>query len=302
MKWKKKGLIFKVKNNFPWMHSHASTPVADYVGSNIFRIYFSTRNKKNQSQTGYIEINISNPRKIINLSHKPVLKLGKLGAFDENGLMVTSLVNYENKKYLYYVGWGSFSTTPFHWAIGLAISKDNGKTFRKFSTGPLLDRNYVDPFFVTSPTVILENGLWRMYYSSALGWKTYEGKKIAPYNIRYAESKNGIDWVRKRKICIDFRFPNEYAIGRANVLKENKIYKMWYSYSTGNYRIGYAESEDGINWKRKDEKAGIKVSKSGWDSKSVEHSFVFKHKTTTYMLYTGNEFGKTGFGYAILDN
>jgi hypothetical protein len=34
----------------------------------------------------------------------------------------------------------------------------------------------------------------------------------------------------------------------------------------------------------------------------IEYPFVFSHEGTTYMLYNGNGYGKSGFGYAILKN
>ena len=76
---------------------------------------------------------------------------------------------------------------------------------------------------------------------------------------------------------------------------------MWYSYAIENYRIGYAESKNGIHWKRMDKISGIDVSSSGWDSISIEYPYVFQHDSTKYMLYCGNEFGKTGFGYATME-
>ena len=78
---------------------------------------------------------------------------------------------------------------------------------------------------------------------------------------------------------------------------------MWYCYAIGNggYRMGYAESEDGIRYERKDQEVGIDVSESGWDSEMVCYPFVFNHKGQKYMLYCGNGYGKTGFGYAILE-
>ena len=101
---------------------------------------------------------------------------------------------------------------------------------------------------------------------------------------------------------LDVRNPNEYAIGRASVIKEKNLFRMWYSYSIDKYRIGYAESKDGIKWERKDEQVGITVSKSGWDSESIEHCYVFNHQNKMYMLYSGNNYGKSGFGIASLDS
>jgi len=123
------------------------------------------------------------------------------------------------------------------------------------------------------------------------------------YHLKYAESEDGIHWERKGIVCIDFKYEGETRIARPCVIKEDGIYKMWYCYAigSGGYRIGYAESEDGIRWERKDEEAGIDVSESGWDSEMICYPFVFEHKGRKYMLYNGNEYGKTGFGYAILE-
>lgn len=85
---------------------------------------------------------------------------------------------------------------------------------------------------------------------------------------------------------------------------------MWYcyrgtkDYRTGrsqSYRIGYAESQDGIHWTRKDECVGIDVSENGWDSEMIAYPYIYKHMDTTYLFYNGNGFGKSGFGYAILE-
>ncbi len=76
---------------------------------------------------------------------------------------------------------------------------------------------------------------------------------------------------------------------------------MWYSYKGANYRIGYAESDDGLVWRRLDSQVGIDVSSSGWDSEMIEYAYVFEHGGTKYMLYNGNDYGRDGIGLAIAD-
>jgi hypothetical protein len=66
------------------------------------------------------------------------------------------------------------------------------------------------------------------------------------------------------------------------------------------YRLGYAESADGRNWTRLDEHVGIERADDGWDSEMMEYPFVYEHKGRKYMLYNGNGFGETGFGYAVM--
>jgi hypothetical protein len=77
---------------------------------------------------------------------------------------------------------------------------------------------------------------------------------------------------------------------------------MWYSYRGSSYRIGYAESDDGVAWVRKDEEAGIDVSPDGWDSEMIEYPCVFDHAGSRYMLYNGNGYGATGIGLAELSS
>ena len=300
MKWIKKGMIVK-PGKFDWMTTNASVPFAERIGDDRYRIYFYGRDSLNRSRPGYIEININYPQEILYITEKPVLELGSLGAFDDSGIIPVWIVNYDGMKYMYYVGWNLGVTVPYYWFIGLAISQDGGKTFERVSKAPILRRNNVDPYLVHAPCVIIENGIWRMWYSSSIKRTIEDGQSKPYYHIRYAESKDGISWERRGIVCIDFKSKDEYAIGRPCVLKEDGIYKMWYSYSSGSYRIGYAESKDGINWERKDDEVGIDVSESGWDSEMIEYAFVFEHKGRKYMLYNGNGYGKTGLGYAILN-
>jgi len=99
------------------------------------------------------------------------------------------------------------------------------------------------------------------------------------------------------------------ANARPCVLKEDGLYKMWYCYRGSidyrtdkrqSYRLGYAESADGISWIRKDEQVGIDVSEDGWDSTMICYPYVYVHKGRKYLLYNGNGFGESGIGYAVL--
>jgi len=138
-----------------------------------------------------------------------------------------------------------------------------------------------------------------MWYGSNLRWGS-EQKDMA-HLIKYAESNDAIHWKREGIIALPFKDDSEYAMSRPYVLKEKGLYKMWYSYRGKGYRIGYAESEDGVKWIRKDAEVGIDVSESGWDSEMVEYPYLFEHQGLRYMLYNGNDYGKTGIGLAVLN-
>lgn len=299
MKWIKKGLIIKPQAGLDWMVTHAMIPFAESIGGDLYRVYFSGRDKLNRSLIGYVELNINKPEKILYITERPVLRLGKLGCFDDNGVTPSWIVNHNGKKYLYYIGWNKGFTVRMGLVTGLAISSDNGKTFERFSEAPILERTKREPYSIlTGPCVLVENNIWRMWYVSGVEWVH---RDLPRYNIKYAESKDGIHWKREGIVCIDFKSKEEFALARPCVIKEDGIYKMWYSYKGKNYRIGYAESGDGIAWQRKDDEAMIDVSGSGWDSEMIEYAFVFTHKGTKYMFYNGNGYGKNGIGYAVME-
>jgi len=117
--------------------------------------------------------------------------------------------------------------------------------------------------------------------------------------IKYAESNDGINWTRGNAIAIDFCGPQEYAICKPCVIKHDNVYQMWFCARGSAYRIYCAKSSDGISWRREAEPV-LQVSESGWDSEMVEYPFVFEHESELYMLYSGNDFGKAGFGIAVM--
>ena len=97
---------------------------------------------------------------------------------------------------------------------------------------------------------------------------------------------------------------NETALARPCVINEHGIYRMWLSYKTKEetYRIGYAESVNGLDWIRLDDEVGIDISSSGWDSEMIEYPYVFNHKGSKYMVYNGNGYGTNGAGLAVLES
>jgi hypothetical protein len=309
MEWEKKGLIYVPAGDKDWSTSHAQVPIVDKVNDDLLRIYFGTRDVQNHTLPTYIEVEADNPKNILYIHDKPLLELGELGCFDDSGVMPSWIVDHDNVKYLYYIGWNTGQTVSYRNSIGLAASYDGGRTFTKLFKGPIVDRTKSEPHFCAAPCVIVENGLWRMWYLSCVKWEIYNDRPEPFYHIKYAESTDGIDWKRPGIVCIDFKSPEEAGIVRASILIENDIYKMWYSYrgyknyrtsKENSYRVGYAESEDGIHWIRQDEIVGIDVSETGWDAEMLAYPYVYEHKGKKYMIYNGNGFGKSGFGYAIL--
>jgi hypothetical protein len=305
----KKGLIFSVDRNADWMSHHACVPVADPIDDRLLRIYFGPRDEQGRSHTTFIEVEADNPANVVYVHDRPILGPGTLGAFDDSGVMPSSIVNHGGRKYLYYIGWNRGVTVPYRNSVGLAVSDDGGVTFQRVFDGPVVDRTSTEPFFCASPYVMIDEGVWKLWYASATNWVVVDGHPEPVYVIKYAHSADGRIWTRDNVTCIEPGFAGE-ANARPCVIRDGERYRMWYCFRGSvhyrtdraqSYRIGYAESADGIRWTRMDDHVGIERSDSGWDSLMMEYPFVYEHRGRKYMLYNGNGFGETGIGYAVLD-
>ena len=294
--WEKQGNIFN--------KHHSQVPVVD-VYSDTFKIYYSTRNEQGKS----IPMTISVFKDNLTQYSPPTklnLELGKPGSFDWSGIMPTDILTLENNvKYLYYIGWSRRLDVPYHNNLGLAISNDNGITWKKYSTGPILHTSYKEPGYIGTVDILREDGIWKMWYLSCREWAEHEGRMEPTYDIKYAFSDNGIDWEPTNQTCIPLE-KNEGGISAARIIKEGSIYYMWFSVrdkfnyrnnTEHSYRIKKAVSKDGINWVRENN-IELDISTDSWENEMVCYPEIVKHNNLYYMFYNGNEFGKTGIGYA----
>jgi hypothetical protein len=308
MRWQKKGRIFTVHGQYEWMAHHAGLPVADKISDEVLRIYFTPRDTQGRSHITFIEVEADHPEKILYVHDRPVLSPGQLGTFDDSGATLSCILNSGGRKYFYYAGWNRTVTVPYRNALGVAVSDDGGLTCQRFCEGPVLDRSDTDPYFIATAFAMIDEGKWKLWYTSGTGWVIVNDKPEPRYQVKYAESEDGIHWTRNNIVCLNYLFEGEANV-RPCVIKDSGLYRMWYCFRGSihyrtdkeqSYRIGYAESQDGINWIRKDDDVGIERSAEGWDSIMLAYPYVYEHKGRKYMLYNGNGFGESGFGYAIL--
>ncbi len=304
--WQKHGMIFHVDKHADWMHSHASFPKAIVLQDRI-RVFFTTRDKDNRGRMGYVDVDVNDPTQVLGHSDKPVLDLGEPGTFDDCGVTPSCAMHHDGKVYLYYHGWNALTLTPHRLTTGLAISHDGGHTFERYSPAPLFDRTKKEPIFSNNPYVIKDGDDWHMYYLNLEKWVPIKGRFEGMFTLYYAHSKDGIDWHRDAVVALNKNYDFE-CISNASVIKENGVFRMWYSYRSiedfregnGAYWIGYAESKDAKNWDRHDDQVNLKRSENDWDSVMLAFPSVVKTNGKYYMFYNGNGFGKTGIGLASM--
>lgn len=314
-KWKKEGLIFRPDASLDWMHSHAQVPFSVDFGDYL-RVYFSTRERPDaggmfRSYSGFIDLDKRNLKNVLSVASEPIVELGGPGEFDEFGSMAGSVIQTNGDYYLYYCGWQRCVSTPYNWAIGLAVSKDGAK-FKKVGLGPVVGPIIDEPYLQACPIVYKESdNQWHMFYLSGIKWIDANPKKESQYLLMHATSEDGVVWKRTGTPIVETAVSDECQTS-ASIIRRDGRYHMFFSYRHGvgfreglgkGYRIGYAWSEDLFTWHRgEDSEAGLDVSETGWDSEMVAYPHVREVAGELVMFYCGNQFGVGGFGYARLES
>ncbi len=296
--WRRIGRLPLDTGGVAWAASHAALPLADPIAPGVWHLYLSTRDASGRARIGRCQLTFDPAPQLTPLEPEPVLDLGALGAFDDSGVTVSSIATTGSRKLLYYTGWTRGVSVPFYLFAGVAVS-DEGQAFRRISAAPLLERTADDPFLTASPFVLVEDGRWRMWYVSGSSWERTSDGPRHRYHIKYAESAEGLQWRRRPGAVLDYANPGEYAFSRPFVARDPDGYRMWYAFRGERYRIGMARSADGTAWTREDER-GLAPSGTGWDSDAVAYPWIIDWRERRYMLYNGNDYGRTGIGLAVL--
>lgn len=317
LKWKKLGRIFDpTLHRNEWMYHYAQNPNVIELEDRL-RIYFTCRPKSDSngsttSLTAFADFEKEEPFKLIAIAEHPIMDLGGPGDFDQFGIMPGSVLNFHEKNeiWLYYVGWTRMVSVPYKWSIGLAISKDQGKTFTRYSKGPIMGATFNDPYLQACPRALrLGADKFIMWYNSGVEWNLLDNHFESVYITRFATSSDGIHWSENNRQVIPTIVEKECQTS-ASFISFGGGNHVFFSYRHGlnfrnkqnGYRIGYAMGNNYENWIRRDEANDFTVSEGGWDSEMVCYPHVINLKGKIYMFYCGNNFGQNGFGVALLEN
>lgn len=317
LKWRKLGKLFDpTEHTLPnrcveFAQSPQTLVLADRV-----RVYFSTRERdsvgKFLSHVAYADFS-RDLSDLLGVSTQPVLPLGGLGGFDEHGIFPINVLKDGDQVLAYTTGWNRKVSVSADASIGLAISHDEGQTFQRYGIGPLLTASLNEPFLVADAFVQRYGDTYHMWYIYGTKWKKFSETEPPDrvYKIAHATSADSIHWQRDGRLIIRDRLNADECQALPTVICLDGVYHMYFCYrqaygfrtdSSRGYRIGYAYSTDLENWVRDDNQAGLDVSDDGWDSQMQCYPHVFECDGQVYILYNGNEFGRHGFGAAILDN
>lgn len=303
MRWRRCGVIYKPDGSSPWATHSALQPTPLRWSPDVIRLYLGFRDAAGVGRVGFVDVDAKNPSRVLQVSQSPVLDIGEAGAFDDNGVVPSAVIAHQGRIYLHYAGYQLGVKIRFTVLGGLAISDDGGDSFRRVRPVPALERTPDEMFFRVAHTVRAEDGVWKVWYGGGSEWRTEAKKSLPVYDIRYLESADGLSFPGKGRVVMANGNADEHRVARPYVIRHGGVYKMFYSVGTVSkgYRLGYAESTDGLSWRRRDAELGLDVSAVGWDSQMMAYSSVVENGGRFYLFYNGNDYGATGVGYAELE-
>lgn len=316
MRWIKQGKIFDPSEHVLPLASvgYAQSPQA-LVLSDRIRIYFSTRERdalgKYLSHVAFVDFDRKMER-VLGVNQTPILGLGGLGCFDEHGIFPFHVFDDGERVLAYTTGWSRRTSVSADACIGLAISHDRGLSFQRHGTGPVMAASLNEPFLVGDAYVLKFDGTYHMWYIFGQRWvrRSEHEEPDRVYKIAHAVSDDGVNWRRNGAMIVPDRLNADECQALPTVFRHGDTWHMIFCYRQAHgfrsdpaaaYRLGYAHSSDLKTWVRDDALVGIEPSGDGWDSQMQCYPHVFGCDGRTYLLYNGNEFGRHGFGLAVLD-
>ena len=272
------------------------------ANADIITDYFTNAQFSNTDNLGHIALSLSGSAIKVFGNATGGAVLGTGTTFDSQFINSAFVMKEENIYKMWYSG-----VSNNQGRLGYAESI-NGIDWTKIdgsgSGGCILDIGGFASRSIGVCTVITDNNIYKMWYS---------GDDSINNRIGYAESTNGIDWTKisgsgtgGSVFDVGGGFDNLHVHCPA-VIKENNIYKMWYSgqASAGLAQIGYAVSSNGIDWVRQNNGNSVMAaSGSGFEGNNIQYSRVVKDGNLIRQFYTGEAIASFNFriGYAYSYN
>lgn len=279
-------------------------PMVIIDGANSYKMYYTGKGMVSGTpETRVLYASSSNGINWTADHDTPLIGVGGPGAFDEKHTGFCWVIKDGTTYKMWYSGNNYSAPDGPGWQVGYAESA-NGTTWVKYGSNPVLLRGTGDDWDADglgAPTVIKDGTLYKMWY---VGWNDAQGT----YGIGYAESPDGISWVKYNNPSNNGNPPfansdpvltpgnagswDSYEAEMPSVIKEGGVYRMWYygiqSKDTPD-TIGYASSYDGINWNKYQ---GNPVMMSGQPGSLDEYGawnpVVAKDGNTYKMWYIGS--------------
>lgn len=287
-------------------HTHFHKPTPLVISGEIVRVFFGVRDATRTTRTYWVDFGLNDRHFVAVNRPQLALDIGPIGAYDDSGTNVSSVVTIGSRHAMYSIGWSPSQKVHTKNFVGLSFSPD-GNLFEREHFGPVMGPNYEEPFYIGAVHVIPHNSGFRMYYTCGLRWVMVHGRPEIQYEVRFCESPDGVNWIRTGVSCLG-EIPENVAYARPWVVRRNDSWFMFYSKRSltdfrennlRNYSIEAASSVDGIHFQPISGGGIVWAGEPFSFERGVQaYPALFSMQGRDFLLFNGADFGKDGFGVA----
>lgn len=268
------------------------TPIC--LGNGRIRIYCGLRDRSGVSRIHFIEIDEKKPFNILEVSSREIVSLGANGFFDDNGMVPTCISKTPDEWLLFYAGYQLVSNVKFL-AFGGALRSEDGKTFERTRTTPIMDRKPGEEYFRVPHSVafLSESKEFEIYYGAGnvFSWNI-EKQVVSPvYDIRETRTK---DWVNfsESRILIPLE-AGELRVGRPNVINfQGQKFMLFTSFTLSKSELVVAGICEKSSWERL---GTINIESEGFPDKNMRgYPSMLTCHGQNILFYNGDNYGRDG--------
>lgn len=312
--WTRKSRLISAPAHHAWWAASTQCPVVHKIRPDLWRIFFGARDYDNRTRTIYADANPKNGMEIIHLNDQPVVT-PRVGDYpDSDGIFISCFSQASQSLHAYTIEIHRCNDTQFSGTTGLLETHDDGLSFSRPTDEAILGGDYKSPDYYIAPCVLKRSDGWHVWFARMVRWDL--SVKPAPeyyYEIWHARSEDGLRWTISPNAALPLQ-EGECGITRPWVQERpDGLLEMWYcrrgTYDTQNpkarhYTLGYALSEDGLTWQRREDlhRFTNPPQPGDWDHEMQCYaSVVADENGQEFMFYSGNDYGRASFGYAVRD-
>ena len=220
----------------------------------------------------------------------PVLRLGRIGEFDDTHMFAPCVAVMNDVYHLWYSGsTGTVANRVFE--LGLATS-DDGRVFTKHPSNPVCrfgDKQHsvltTTLLRRTDGTPLRVDGNLRMWFSST----DFSGG-TGHHALYETRSQDGVHWERPSKPLLEHVYS-------PTILRDGARYRMWYTdVSQGTWIFRHAISDDGRHWQVHPDPVLSPAAK--WEKSRIFYPTVLK-VDGVYVMWYGSYWSKRANTTAI---
>ena len=102
MTFTRKGKILDADTlRLPWFSKNAMVPVPWRKSDSTIRIFLTLCDERNVGRIGYVDVDASDPGRILDYSKTPLIDVGAPGTYDDNGVVTSSVLEADGRLYQY---------------------------------------------------------------------------------------------------------------------------------------------------------------------------------------------------------